>query len=185
MSGGKRGDHSGILRVMKAIAAAPICSSPVKGVNFANGFCAAGGRWRFAHGQGPAVPNGLPPFWSARCGKSVLQSIMKVWKSAASDDLKNSELSISQIASKQGRSPTSIRRLMRSEKIYRTRKRRGGLKPFAKMDALSPDYVRLGLYLIRSRGNEKETSFGKALGVSATRLGQMEAGRHDFTLRVN
>ncbi|RVJ45869.1 XRE family transcriptional regulator [Sinorhizobium medicae] len=105
------------------------------------------------------------------------------WKSAASDDLKNSELSISQIASKYGRSPSSIKRLMRSEKIYRTRKRRGGLKPFAKMDALSPDHVRLGLYLIRSRGNEKKTSFGKALGVSATRLGQMEAGRHDFTLR--
>lgn len=31
--------------------------------------CAAGGHRRFAHGQGPAVPNGLPPSWSARCGK--------------------------------------------------------------------------------------------------------------------
>lgn len=37
-AGKRQGDHSGILRVMKAIAAAPLCSSPVKGVNFANGF---------------------------------------------------------------------------------------------------------------------------------------------------
>jgi len=105
------------------------------------------------------------------------------WKSAALDDLKNSDLSISRIASKHGRSPTSIKRLMRSEQVSRTHKRpKGGLKPFIQMDKLSPDHVRLGLHLIRSRGEEKKTSFGRALGVSATRLGQMEAGRHDFTL---
>lgn len=64
---------------------------------------------------------------------------------------------------------------MRSEKIYRTRKRRGDLCHL--QNALTPDHVRLGLCLIHSRGNEKKTSFGKALGVSATRLGQTDGGR--------
>ncbi|MDX1221186.1 hypothetical protein GOL85_05580 [Sinorhizobium medicae] len=105
------------------------------------------------------------------------------WKNAALHDLMHSDLSVSRIASKYGRSETSVRKLMRSEQISRTRKRAiGGLKPFTKMDVLSPDHTRLGLHLIRSRGNEKKTSFAEALGVSATRLGKMEAGRHDFTL---
>lgn len=37
-SGRRQSDHSGILRVMKALATAPLRSSYTKGVNFANGF---------------------------------------------------------------------------------------------------------------------------------------------------
>lgn len=37
-AGKRQSDHSGILRVMKAVAAAPLRSSFTKGINFANGF---------------------------------------------------------------------------------------------------------------------------------------------------
>lgn len=37
-AGRRQSDHGGILRVMKAVAAAPLRSSKVKGINFANGY---------------------------------------------------------------------------------------------------------------------------------------------------
>ncbi|MDM7981548.1 MAG: hypothetical protein QUV71_14530 [Rhizobium sp.] len=105
------------------------------------------------------------------------------WKTAALEDLKGSSLSIRAVASKHGRSESAIKRLIKDQQICRAHKgQNGGLKRFIEMDALSADHRRLGLHLIRCRGNEEKTSFANALGLSAIRLGQMEAGRHDFTL---
>lgn len=41
-AGKRQSDHSGILKVMKVVAEQPLRSSPVKGVNFANGFLTEG-----------------------------------------------------------------------------------------------------------------------------------------------
>lgn len=105
------------------------------------------------------------------------------WRSAAIEDLKGTNLSIRAVASKFGRSESSIKRLIRDQKICRACKPQdGGLKRFISMDALSTEHTLLGLHLIRCRGGETKTSFATALGISATRLGKMEAGKHDFTL---
>jgi hypothetical protein len=109
--------------------------------------------------------------------------VMADWKAGVIHDLKTTTLPVASIASKHGRSPTSVWKLKRDENIKREPVKRG-MKRFIEMDVLSPEHTKLGHYLTRLRHGEGETktSIANALGLSASKFGQWESGRHDFTL---
>lgn len=106
------------------------------------------------------------------------------WSIAAVEDLRSSNLSIASLAKKYGRSDKAIRKLMKSENIVRLgMKPATGMKSYLEQDPLSSEHVRLGLFLLRLRGEEEKKSFADRFVTSAIALGKMESGLHDFTLR--
>lgn len=105
------------------------------------------------------------------------------WKADVIQDLKTTSLPVPAIASKHGRSPTSVWNLKREMNISRPAVKRG-MKRFSEMEIISSDHTKLGLYLTRWRQHKgaTKTELANVLKTSASKLGEWEAGRHDFTL---
>jgi hypothetical protein len=105
------------------------------------------------------------------------------WHAAALYDIENTSLTVAEIATKYGRSSSTIDKLIFTSGVVRKypntrrgpKRRENGLP-------LSREHVALGIRLGMARGVEKPQVYADRLGVSPIVLANMEAGLHDFQL---
>lgn len=104
------------------------------------------------------------------------------WHQNAILDLKEGQLSISEIARKYGRATSTIQKIQSRNNIKRDNTSSVGRKKLVDLKPISEFHRRVGMKISFARGITSVTDYGLTLGVSAQKVTHMELGFHDFTL---
>lgn len=106
----------------------------------------------------------------------------KHWQELALNDLRTTNMTMSEIALKYGRSERTVEKLKYQHKVVRTLATRRGLKKREELLPMSRTHHAIGIRLSMARAGQTPSAFSTQLGISIPTLVGMEHGHYDFRL---